>query len=505
MTDAVQATFEILPDLRRVRVNGADLAIGGRAFDVLAYLHAHSGRVVTKAELLEQVWADLAVEESNLTVQIAQVRKLLGRRAIATVPGVGYQLTLVAERPLTAEPPLPLPDKPSLAVMPFANLTGDAGKEYLVDGIVSDLIAALSRIPVVFVIAASTSFTLKGQSVDLAEVGQKLGVRYILEGGIQASGDRLRINTQLVEAATGHMIWSQRFTGALADIFELQDQVSEQVAAVIEPNLLLAESRRAIAKPTTDLRAYDLCQQATMLVHRVATRESFLTAKTLLERAIALDPEYLQAKALICRLYMVACGARFITFEEARTMLPLAEEILEKSSGDPLVLTFAGHLIGNVGNQAERSAGLLRQALGLHPNSSFVLTSSGWVHTYTGETEIAADHFRRAIRLDPLAPNTGHARAGLGLALLMADQVDEAILVLEQALTQVPEMGVLHQTLALAYWAANRPEEAARYCALLLEKMPDMTISWVVQNVPQRKPSFLRLLETALRGLGVPE
>jgi TolB-like protein len=502
--DPAQAVT-ILPAERAVRINGETRQIGARAFDVLAYLHSNAGRVVTKAELLEHVWADLNVEESNLTVQIATLRKLIGARAIATVPGVGYQLTLAAKAPAEPPKPLPLPDKPSLAVLPFANLTGDAGKDYLVDGIVSDLIGTLSRIPTVFVIAANTSFTFKGRSVDLAEVGQQLGVRYILEGGIQVAGDRLRINTQLVEAAAGHTIWNQRFDGALADIFALQDQVSEQIAAVIEPNLIMAEQRRASSKPTTDLMAYDLCQQAAMLAHRVAYKESFTKAKALLERAIALDPDYAQAKALMCRLYLVAYGARFISFDEARKALPLAEEILESSSNDPLVLTYAGHLIGYVGGQSVRAAGLLRQALGLHPNSSFVLISSGYVHTYIDELDIAADHFRRAIRLDPLAPNTGHAYVGLGLALLMDGQVEAAISALEQALTQVPEMGMLHQTLAVAYWSAGRRKEAAHHGSILKEKVPDLTISGLLHNTPQRLPSFRARVETALRGLGVPE
>ncbi|WP_295074039.1 winged helix-turn-helix domain-containing protein [Tabrizicola sp.] len=505
MIDPVQPHIELLRSLRRLRIDGSEQVIGARAFDVLAYLDAHSGRVVTKAELLEHVWADLNVEESNLTVQIATLRKLIGARAIATVPGVGYQLTLAATSPADPEKALPLPDKPSLAVLPFANLTGDAGKDYLVDGIVSDLIGTLSRIPTVFVIGANTSFTFKGRSVDLAEVGRQLGVRYILEGGIQVAGDRLRINTQLVDAAAGHTIWSQRFDGALDEIFALQDQVSAQIAAVIEPNLILAEQRHASSKPTTDLMAYDLCQQAAMLAHRVAYMESFTKAKALLERAIALDPDYAQAKALMCRLYLVAYGARFISIDEARTALPLAEEILESSPADPLVLTYAGHLIGYVGGQSVRAAGLLRQALGFHPNSSFVLISSGYVHTYAEELDIAADHFRRAIRLDPLAPNTGHAYVGLGLALLMAGQVDAAISTLEQALTQVPEMGTLHQFLTVAYWSAGRKEEAARHCSILMQKVPDLTISGLLNDMPQRLPSFRVLVEAALRGLGVPE
>ena len=276
MIDPVQPNIELLRDLRRLRIDGSDLVIGARAFDVLAYLHANAGRVVTKAELLENVWADLNVEESNLTVQIAALRKLIGARAIATVPGVGYQLTLSAKAP--AEPPkaLPLPDKPSLAVLPFANLTGDAGKEYLVDGIVSDLISALSCIRAFFVIAASSTFTLKGKAIDLADIGRQLGVRYIVEGGIQQAGDSLRINVQLVEAETGHLIWSQRFTGPLAEIFELQDNVVAATASAIEPSVLTAEALRADRKPTTSLTAYDLCLRATPAAIRVSDAAAFL-------------------------------------------------------------------------------------------------------------------------------------------------------------------------------------------------------------------------------------
>jgi TolB-like protein len=348
---------------------------------VLAYLDAHSGRVVTKAELLEHVWADLNVEESNLTVQIASLRKLIGARAIATVPGVGYQLTRSAKAP--AEPPkaLPLPDKPSLAVLPFANLTGDAAKDYLVDGIVADLIAALSRIPVFFVIAASSTFTLKGRSVDLAEVGRQLGVRYLLEGSIQQAGDRLRINTQLVEAETGRMIWSNRFAGTLAEMFELQDAVTEQVAAAIEPNVILAEARRASAKPTTDLTAYDLCLQALPFAHRMPDFDSFVAARTLLARALALDPGYSRAKALICRLTEVARSERWLSREEVARCLPLAEDVVTDPRNDAMALAFAGIAIAFLGKQQQRGVHILRQAYALNPNSSHVLSASGWVHS----------------------------------------------------------------------------------------------------------------------------
>ena len=439
MTDPVQPKIELMRDLRRLRIDGSDQAIGARAFDVLAYLENHSGRVVTKAELLESVWADLNVEESNLTVQIASLRKLIGARAIATVPGVGYQLTLAARAP--ADPPkaLPLPDKPSLAVLPFANLTGDAGKDYLVDGIVSDLISVLSCIRAFFVIAASSTFTLKGKAIDLADVGRQLGVRYIVEGGIQQAGESLRINIQLVEAETGHLIWSQRFTGPLSEIFELQDSVVAATASAIEPKVLTAEALRADRKPTTSLTAYDLCLQATPASIRVSDAAAFLKARDQLHQALDLDPGYVHAKGLLCGLYIGALTLRAITFAEARSCLPLAEEILSDDRvTNPQAICDAGCALAYFGGQQQRGVSALRRAVALNPNSSLILMTSGWVHSFVGETAIAEEHFLRAIRLNPIDPNIGIARCGLGQLMYLRGDHEGAIPVLERALAEQP-------------------------------------------------------------------
>ena len=505
MTDPVQPNIELLRDVRRLRIDGSDLVIGARAFDVLAYLEAHSGQVVTKAELLENVWADLNVEESNLTVQIATLRKLIGARAIATVPGVGYQLTLAATPPADPAKALPLPDKPSLAVLPFANLTGDAGKDYLVDGIVADLIAALSRIPVFFVIAASSTFALKGRSVDLAEVGRQLGVRYVLEGSIQQAGDRLRINTQLIEAETGHMIWSNRFAGTLAEIFELQDAVTEQVAAAIEPNVILAESRRASAKPTPDLSAYDLCLQALPMAHRLPDFKSFVAARTLLERAVALDPGYAHVKALICRLTEAARSERWLSMEEAASCLPLAEDVVTDHRNDAMALAFAGITIAFLGRQQQRGLHILRQAYALNPNSSHVLYASGWVHIYVGDLATAIDHFNRSLRINPLDPMIGQIRSGLGAALVLSGRVEESVAALEQALHEAPEFTESWLGLAIGYWELGRADEARRFGQKLLAREPGMTVSKHLRDSPLTIPEMLGKMERGLRGSGIPE
>jgi TolB-like protein/Flp pilus assembly protein TadD len=506
MIDAVLPKIELLRDSRRLRIDGSDRVIGARAFDVLAYLHSNTGRVVTKAELLENVWADLNVEESNLTVQIAALRKLIGARAIATVPGVGYQLTLAARA--TAEPPkvLPLPDKPSLAVLPFANLTGDASKDYLVDGIVSDLISALSCIRAFFVIAASSTFTLKGKSIDLADVGRQLGVRYIVEGGIQQAGDSLRINVQLVEAETEHLIWSQRFTGPLAEIFELQDSVVAATASAIEPRVLTAEALRADGKPTTSLTAYDLCLQATPVSMRVPDAAAFFRARDLLHRALDLDPQYVRAKGLLCGLHVAALSIRAISFAEARSCLPLAEEILSDDRiTNPQALADAGFALAYFGGQQQRGVSALLRALALNPNSFMVLTLSGWVHRYVGEIATAEEHLLRAIRLNPIDPNIGTARSGLAHLMHMRGDHEVAIRMLERALADEPGLFPARLGLVVTCWKTGRIAEALRHGEALRALAPGISVSSYLRDMPDTISAWRQDVQEALRGVGVPE
>ena len=304
--------FVLKHDNREVLVDGAPIPLGARAFDVLAYLDAHMDRVVSKAELLEQVWGGLAVEEGNLSVQISALRKALGAKAIATVPGVGYKLA-TGFVPNAAPDGPALPDKPSLAVLPFANLTGREEQAYLVEGLVSELIAALARIPALFVIAGGSTFALRGRSVDLSDVGRQLGVRYLLEGAIQQAGDQLRITVHLIEAETGRTIWTDRFTGATQEVFDLQDRLTEAVAFAMEPNVLLAESARAERK-TSNLGAYDLSLRAAPLAYRMTKIEDFDKARGLLEQAVALDPDYTEAKALLCRPILLGVRRAFHQF-----------------------------------------------------------------------------------------------------------------------------------------------------------------------------------------------
>ncbi|GAB5448778.1 tetratricopeptide repeat protein [Gymnodinialimonas sp.] len=495
--------FTLRPDRRDILINGAPAPLGARAFDVLAYLDAHSDRVVSKRELLEQVWGGLAVEEGNLSVQISTLRKVLGSRAIATVPGVGYKLAGGAPVPPASGPALP--DKPSLAVLPFANLTGDPANDYLVDGIVTDLISSLSRISGIFVIAATSSFALKGQVVQLRDVGTSLGVRYVLEGSIQKAAGTFRIAVQLVEAESSRTIWSQRFTGSEAEIFELQDRITEEVAAAVEPEVLRAESGRAAIKPTDDLQAYDLCMQAFPYVQRLTTPDDFETAKALLTRALERDPGYAQAKALICRITMVARSARWLTIDKARATLPLAESVLTDPRNDALALAFAGHAIAFMGSDPARAKRILDQAYALNPNSSHVLNAAGWVHVYADDYETAIDRFSRSIRINPLDPIIGQARCGLGIALVQAERVAEAIVVLEQAYAEAPEYPTVFTALVWAYWLEGRLEQVEHFGRKMLACDPGMTISGHFNSIPFVMTPRLRTIEGAFRHLGIPD
>ena len=504
MTRDPEPPVVILPAERAVRIDGETRQIGARAFDVLAYLDAHSGRVVTKAELLENVWADLNVEESNLTVQIAALRKLIGARAIATVPGVGYQLTLSAKTPAEPKKTLPLPNKPSLAVLPFANLMGSADRDYLVDGIVSAVITALSRVSSFFVISSTSSFIYKGRSVDLAEVGQQLGVRYILEGSIQQAGDQIRIFTQLVEAATGHILWQDRFDGRASEIFDLQDRVAEHVAGALEPKLILTEAARARAKPTENLAAYDLCLRATPLVYRPTSLPLLEEGIALLRQTLEMDPGYVYAKALICYGYAGAFASRWWNFERASEALPIAREVLDANPDDPLALAYAGHYLAYIGAAHREGLTALQRAAQLNPNSATVAMLLGWVHIYMSQNDAAIEQLRRAMRISPLHPNISVMTAGIGNAVLQKGDLQAAVTQYEQALTEDPEFATVQLALMGCYWALGRVEDSARMAVWFRTKVPDMTISIFRRTRPQTNEFYADTIVNALKANGFP-
>jgi len=492
---------------RSVTLDGEPITLGARAFDVLAYLSANADRVITKEELLDHVWAGVLVEESNLTVQIAGLRKALAKDAIKTVPGVGYKFTLGSDAPQTtaSKDAPPVPTIPSVAVLPFANLTGSDDNGYMVDGIVNEITSALARVSSFFVISTTSTFTYRGKAIDLTEVGRDLGVRYILEGSIQKAGDRLRIFTNLVEAKTARMIWHDRFDGTTEDIFELQDTVAAQIAGALEPKLIWAEAARAQAKPTDNLQAYDLCMQAAPLVMRQNTLSNLQDGLELLNRALALDPDYIRAKGLYCYAHTGSFAARWWTFEQAQSGVPVAQDVLNSGTDDPFALAAAGHHIAYIGQDPETGLIAVRKANALNPNSATIALFLGWVHNYLSNNDEAIEHLKRAIRISPLHPNIGVTTCGIANAYFQKQDLETAIRYYEEAITQYPEFASTQLGLMGCYLKAGNLEKSAQMAAWFRNKVPDMSVATFIRTRPHENVYYRDAVIDALRVNGFPE
>ena len=510
--------FEMRFAQRQLLAGGVVLTLGARAFDVLRALVQHRGRVVSRSELMDFAWPGVVVEENNLSVQIGTLRRLLGSDVITTVASRGYVFTATVPADLRSavlpatgssaeaagsQPLAPPLDMASLAVLPFANLSGDPTQDYFVDGVVDDITRALSRVRSFFVIARSSSFTYKGRSVDLPQVGRELGVRYLVEGSFRQAAARLRLGVQLVEAATGRVVWSQRFEGSRKDIFELQDQITAQVAAAIEPNLLQADLQLTRSKPADSLQAYELCLRALPHIHLPTSRQEVEHTFGLLAQAMAMDPGYLYAKALYCWAHVTASGAHMISFEDAKPGLPVALELLADHRDDPTALAYAGHSVAYIGRLHDQGLHALERALVLNPNSVPALCSSGWVRIYVNDARVAIDHFRRAIRLNPMAPQHSYLLTGLGWALLMCDRHDEALATLQEAFLEswawsTTLLGIIDCLARLERW-----DEARAATAQLLRRVPHLRISNYRAMTPDVHSAFLEKHMALMEAAGI--
>jgi TolB-like protein len=345
--------WRLMPGSRRLLAGEVPIPLGGRAFDLLLALAEARGALVTKDELLRRVWPSTVVEENNLQVQVSALRRVFGEdaaRLIATVPGRGYRLTGAVQTPapavaISAEPvnSPPPSSRPMLVVLPFANMTGDAEQEYFADGITEDLTTALSHLRWFAVIARNSAFTYKGRAVDVRQVGRELEAGYVLEGSVRKAGARVRITAQLCEADSGRHVWAERFDGDLADIFDLQDRVTEAVAGAIEPSLQLAEAERARSRPTESLGAYDLYLRA--LPHRwFGTRKASGEALRLLRRALALDRGFAAAMGALAGLVVIRVSQGWAEEGEAEEGLRCARDLVERGGADnPSALAWGGY------------------------------------------------------------------------------------------------------------------------------------------------------------------
>jgi len=324
-------------------------------------------------------------------------------------------------------PVLPLPDKPSIAVLPFQNMSGDQEQEYFADGMVEEIITALSRIRWLFVIARNSSFTYKGKAVGVKQVSRELGVRYVLEGSVRKGRNRVRITAQLIDALSGTHLWADHFDGSLEDVFDLQDNVALSVVGVIEPTLEAAETRRSSNRPTADVTAYDLYLQAREERYSFE-RNRVVRALGLLEQAIARDPGYAPALALagMCHLAIALNNWTDDLAVNRRHAVRLARRALQSGVDDPVVLTNAGLLFGYFGEDINAALRLVDRALALNPSYAHGWDTFGWLHVFAGHTEIAIPHFESSLRLDPRG-RRGLALSGIGIAYFFNKQFRKAL------------------------------------------------------------------------------
>jgi TolB-like protein/class 3 adenylate cyclase/tetratricopeptide (TPR) repeat protein len=412
---------------------------------------------------------------------------------------------LVTPRTETAQR-LALPDKPSIAVLPFQNMSGDPEQDYFADGMVEDIITALSQVKWFFVIARNSSFIYKGPAVDVKHVARDLGVRYVLEGSVRKVGGRVRITGQLIQAETGQHIWADRFDGELADVFDLQDQVTSSVVAAIEPSLRRAEIDRARCKPTERLDAYDWYLRA--LPHFYALgRESLDKAIMFLDRAIAIDPHFALAKALEARCYAWRNPQGWATApeEERGVAVRLSREALQDGADDPSVLWMVGFAMWQLRVDPKGALELYDRSLALNANCAQALALRGWALATAGQLDEAVPSLLRALRLSPFDPEAFFTMSALGCAYLMAGRFDEAFKWTSRALRQRPTFAPALRFHAVCLVELGRLSEARDTVAHLLRLEPCLTISTIRRRAPIFDAKLMNTFLDGLRKAGLPE
>jgi TolB-like protein len=401
--------------------------------------------------------------------------------------------------------PLLLPDKPSLAVLPFQNLSGDSEQEYFVDGVVEEIITAISRLPWLFVIARNSSFAYKGKSPDLRQVGRELGVRYVLEGSLRKAGNRVRITGQLIDTTTGAHIWADRFDGALDDIFELQDEVASKVVGAIEPKLRQSEIERAIRKPTESLDAYDLYLRALAQFWKFRV-ESWQEAVELLRRALAIDPSYAPAAGLFGWCRVLETGNRPVPKEEVAEAVRLARLTIEIGANDPDALWMGGWAILILGGDRAAGMSAIERAVALNPNSALAWNFFGWAQSFHNRSIAAIEALERAVRLSPLDPQPWIFYGGLAHSHFAAGRFNEAIAWSDRALHAQPRMIAVTGIKAAACAHLGRMEDAAECVGRFCELRPGATISSFKETLGRPlSPEVLAVWVEGLRKAGFPE
>jgi len=485
----------------RIGVNVGDIIIDegdifGDGVNIAARIEtlASPGAICLSDNAYQQIKGKIALDVSDMGEQ--QLKNI-------TQPIRVYRVQLDGA-PAAPRKHLNLPDKPSIVVLPFDNMSAEPGQDYIADGIVEAITAALSRIRSFFVIARSSAFTYKGCATNVRDIGKELGVAYLLEGSVQKAGNRLRITVQLIETESGAHVWSSRYDGTIDDIFDLQDRITEQVAGALQPSIRIAEIERSRRKRPQDLGSYDYTMRAMPHVWALEKEES-AKALELLEKALTIDPEYPLALSLAgwCHAQRSVYNWADDIAESQAKARSLAERAAELSGDDPIILAVLGAVHTFVRNYGTARV-LLERALALDPNAAWAWTRLGWIENYADQPLTAIENFERALRLSPLDPMNFNNYVGIGSAHEVAQEYDKAAAFYRRALEERPNASWIYRNLASSLSGAGRIEEAQQAFAEMMRSYPDLTVSKLKQAMVFSN-AVLDRMAANLRKLGLPD
>src|SRR5579863_10244803 len=502
-------------DRRELRRGSTLVPIEPQVFDLLVHLIRHRDRVVGKDELLDSIWHGRAISESALFNRVNAARSAIGdtgarQRLIKTLPRRGLRFVgVVREDECGAAEAGPhqlapgVADKPSIAVLPFVNLSGDPEQDYFIDGVVEDIITALSRNRGFFVIARNSSFTYKGKAVDTKRVAHELGVRYVLEGSVRKSGNRVRVTGQFIEGESGRHLWADRFDGELIDIFDLQDQLVTSVVGAIAPQLEKAEIDRAKREMTGDLAAYDLYLRGLASWNRWTGDEN-AKALHLFKAAIAEDDDFSTPHGLAASCHHFAKANGWAASFDEKEISRLIERAADIGRDDAVALCWAGHVHAYFFHDLDRALLLIDRALDLDVNLAVAWQRSGWVRGYAGDSDAAIESLNKAIRLDPLDPRVFLTQSAMAFAHFIAGRDDEAARWAAMALRVKPNwLPALRMAIA-SNAMTSQTEEAKRALSAYRGVDPDVTITKLCAYYPFRRAADRQRLIAAMRKAGVP-
>ncbi len=486
---------------------GQTVAVGQRGIALLLALAAAQGQTVPKADLMEAGWPGLAVEEGNLTVQIAQLRKLLGTGPqgqgwIVTVPRLGYRLILPQVLPPDPEPA----GRPTLAVLPFQNLSGEVEADYFADGIVADIITALSRFRQLAVVSRNSSFVYKGRAVDTREVAQALGAGYLLEGSVRRAGDRLRITAQLVEGGSGVTLWTDRFDGNLTEIFDFQDRITESVATLVAPAIEATEVARSRKFRPQSAASYDIYLQARTL-QTTETEPDNAMAYAILTEVLRHEPDnaLILSHAAWALEHRHTMGWPGLTGDDVQACVDFARRAICLGDGNPLIMAQCAVALVQTGKEYDAGMAVIRDAARSNPNDLYVMAAAGVLTLHCGDLDEAEGYLQRFLRLGPSDPDARFPLTSLGMLHIMRGQFTEALHFAERSLVVNDSFDCTYWVLISAHGHLGQITEAQAFVTKLLNLVPGITLARIRAGQPVRYPERCGRVLAGMRLAGFPE